>query len=260
MKKNFYSRRNFLQAGAKTAAGFISLSLFGCGGGSGDGGSPSSSQSVTFEGHLLKHTELNVTYQVANSTLYRQLLPSMFDLPGTLQLTLQIIDRYGVTSPLVPYLEGVVFISCLYKGQSGIYYLTVPVSEPIATEAGRKSGYPKYVADKIELAQANGAWNGKVVHQGRTIMQIGLTSLSAGVSQTITNFAIPAFNLLPIGVGPQVLMLTAAGQQTLTSSAGIATVSVDPGESWAGLLNGAAIVSAQHKVGAGDVYVTKTNL
>lgn len=238
MKKNGISRREFLQASAGAAAGMMTVSLLGCSGG---GGSGPSSPTSYYQGS----SGITAVYQPSNSTLYRQLLPAAFSMPDSLQVIVSIVSYNNVTLPLVPYREGFVMLACKYLGQAGLYTLTMPVTDKTAEAAGISLGFPKYIADNIDLTSNNGSWSGNVVYQGQSVMQMTFSPQS-GVSTLNRSNPGPSFvNLLPAGVGPQILTVGIIGQQLVNTTEGTVTITTGPGESWGGLLSSATFVGAQ---------------
>jgi hypothetical protein len=116
----------------------------------------------------------------------------------------------------------------------------MPVDDKTACDGGRSIGFPKYVADHIELEVTDGAWLGRVAHQGRDVMRVTFTP-AAGVepSETIsTDPGLPCLLLEPPGVGPAVSQVDTRlfGPRRRVTTAGAARVQADPGEAWAGLL------------------------
>ena len=107
--------------------------------------------------------------------LYRSLLPAAFDMPDSPLVAVAVVNYYDVTLPLTPYSEGYVVMQCKYKGRTGWYVLTMPVDDEVANAGGRALGFPKYVADKIDLAQAEGGvWSGGVSHERRDVMRVNI--------------------------------------------------------------------------------------
>jgi uncharacterized protein (DUF362 family) len=238
MKKKGLSRREFLQASAGAAAGMMTVSLLGCSGG---GSSGPTSPTSNYQGS----SGITAVYQPSDSTLYRQLLPAAFSMPDSLQVIVSIVSYNNVTLPLVPYREGFVMLACEYLGQAGLYTLTMPVTDKTAEAAGISLGFPKYIADNIDLTSNNGSWSGNVVYQGQSVMQMTFSPQS-GVSTLNRSNPGPSFvNLLPAGVGPQILTVGIIGQQLVNTTEGTVTITAGPGESWGGLLNGATLVGAQ---------------
>jgi len=193
---------------------------------------------------------ITVTLEVADASLYRQLLPEAFAMPERLVAAVAMASYYDVVAPLVPYREGYVLLACSYQGRSGWYTVTMPVDDQVANDGGRAMGFPKYVADRIDLAESGGTWSGQVVRGGVTAMQMTFTPLPTAQLVAGTGDApLPLFNLLPPGTGPAVTEVRVAidGQRQVQALAGTATVAAGAGESWAGLLVGATALSAQYE-------------
>jgi uncharacterized protein (DUF362 family) len=251
MKKKELSRRDFLKAGAGAAAGIMTASLLGCSGGS-DGGTVNNDFPANQEWMYRGQRGITVVYQPTNSTLYRQLLPGDFQMPDTLQVILSIVSYYDVTKPLVPYREGFVMISCKYRGQSGLYTLTMPVTDKTANDAGISFGFPKYVADSIDLTSGNGTWSGEVMNRGRSVMRITFTPQSERPPFSRSDPGPSCVNLVPPGIGPAVVTVNIKGKQLVSTTTGSVAVAVDPGESWGNLLEGATLAGAQFDEIAGN--------
>jgi len=259
MKKSGFSRREFLQVGAGAAAGLMTASMLGCSGGGGGGGSP---VTVNSDWSYQGQRSITAVFRAADSTLYRQLLPAAFEMPDSLQVIVTVVDYYNVTFPLVPYHEGFVMLSCKYQGESGIYTLTMPIDDKLANDAGRSIGFNKYMADTIHLTESSGGvWNGEVIYQGRSVMRMTFTPQGGSRSRNNTDSGSPAFNLVPPGVGPQVLEVNASlsGSQSITTTPGSAVVTADPGENWGPLLQGATLLSAQFEVKTGNWTLVSGN-
>jgi hypothetical protein len=172
--------------------------------------------------------------------LYRSLLPAVFDMPETPLAAVAVVYYYDVTLPLTPYHEGYVVLQCRYQGRTGWYVLTMPVDDDVANAGGRALGFPKYVADQIDLDEAGGVWNGRVANQGRDVMRVTFTPQAGAkpAETTTTDAGLPVFLLVPPGKGPQVneVDINLSGEQRKVITAGSATIEADPGEAWAGLL------------------------
>ena len=175
----------------------------------------------------------------ADLELYRSLLPDKFDMPDQPLVVVTVADYYDVTLPLVPYREGYVLLQCKYQGRTGFYTYTMPVDDKTANDGGRAIGFNKYVADKITLEEQDGVWTGRVVHEGRTVMEITFTPDGEPVAETGGGEETVLFNLMPPGEGPKVneVNSAASGEQTTVTTSGSATVKADAGEPWAGLLD-----------------------
>ena len=195
------------------------------------------------------------TLAPADLELYRSLLPEPFDMPDQPLVVVTVADYYDVTRPLVPYREGYVLLQCKYQGRTGWYTYTMPVDDKIANDGGRAIGFNKYVADKITLEEQDGIWTGRVVHGGRTVMEIVFTATGEPVTATGGGEEVSLFNLVPPGEGPKLneVKSAASGEQTTVATSGSAIVKADPGEPWAGLLNSeGSTVWAQFQELTGD--------
>ncbi|NVN93244.1 MAG: DUF362 domain-containing protein [Desulfuromonadales bacterium] len=251
MKKCKVTRREFLQVGAGAAAGLMTTSIIGCSSGGGINFVSQSSGKSSTEWYQGQQS-VTAVYQPINSALYRQLLPATFDMPDSLQVIVAIAYYSTVSFPLTPYHEAYVLLACSHQGKSGLYTLTMPVDNKRANDIGRSIGYPKYIADGIELTESSGTWSGQVNHQGRTVMRMTFTPQAAAIASTRSIAGPSSFNLVPPGIGPEVLMVDMIGQQQVSTRSGSATVSADPNAPWSKLLEGASLVTAQFQEVTGD--------
>jgi len=206
---------------------------------------------------------ITVAFPPADLALYRSLIPAPFEMPDTPLVAVAIVYYYDVTLPLTPYREGYVVLQCKYQGRTGWYVLTMPVDNETANAGGRSLGFPKYVADEIDLAEGDGVWNGRVVYQGHSVMQVAFTP-QAG-SKPVTNSSgepgAPVFLLVPPGEGPQVNEVNndLVGERRTVTTSGSATVAADPGESWAGLLPAGGVATwARFEEMTGDWVLVPT--
>jgi hypothetical protein len=124
--------------------------------------------------------------------------------------------------------------------RTGWSVVTMPVDDATADAGGRAIGFPKYVAERIELGEAEGVWRGRVAHGGREIMALSFTpNADAGpVATSSSDPGLPCLLLLPPAQGPLVNQVDTQlfGPRRSVTTAGSATVQADPGEAWAGLL------------------------
>jgi hypothetical protein len=191
---------------------------------------------------------------------YRDLLPLTFDMPDDLEAMVTVVSYDEVTAPLVPYREGYVMLSCKHQGSAGWYTLTMPVTDQTANDMGRAVGFPKYVADRIDLTEgAAGAWSGEVVHGGHSVLRVEFTPLAAPVTTALAD-GDPAFTLVPPGEGPTVYETTIRGSRTATTTSGTASVISEAEERWVGLLSQATSVSASFAETNGDWYLDPSEL
>jgi hypothetical protein len=196
---------------------------------------------------------VTVVLEPADGDLYRDLLPSPFDVPARPLVLVAVVSYYDVTAPLVPYHEGYVLLSCEYKGRAGWYTLTMPVDDQTANDAGRFIGFPKYVADRIELLESGGAWGGEVAHDGHVVLQVEFTPVSLPVESGGPPSQ-ACFNLSPPAEGPEIVEVNTAvvKAQRVVTVGGTALVTSEADEPWVELLEGATTVSAQFAETTGE--------
>lgn len=182
---------------------------------------------------------ITTAFPPADLELYRSLLPESLDMPDQPLVAVSVVDYYDVTLPLVPYGEGFVALQCEYQGRTGWHVLTMPVDDETSKTGGRALGFPKYVADEITLEEREGGWIGRVVHDGRTVMEITFTAEGEPVTESGSGAGTAVFQLVPPGEGPQIneVHTVPSGERRTVTTAGLATVRADAGEPWAGLLD-----------------------
>lgn len=187
----------------------------------------------------------------ADPELYRALLPPQLDVPDQPQVAVFVADYYDINIPLqelypslglpnmVPYLEGAVLLQSEYHGRTGWHVITMPVDDDTANESGRLLGFPKYVADEITLAEADGGWEGRVAHEGRTVLRVSFTPMpGATPEESPVEADLPLFQLIPPGEGPTIneVNSVASAGSLRKSLPGTATIEADPEAEWAGLI------------------------
>lgn len=188
---------------------------------------------------------ITAAFAPTDVALYRSLLPTAFDMPESPLVAVAVVYYYDVTLPLTPYHEMYVVLQCQYQGRTGWYVLTMPVDDEIANAGGRALGFPKYVADKIDLTESVDGWNGLVQYQGRDVMRMNFTSQSQPVEKSSSDPGPPIFLLQPPAQGPQVneVDLQLFGPRRTVTTTGSAIIEADPGEAWAGLLPAGGIAT-----------------
>ncbi|MGY5876112.1 MAG: acetoacetate decarboxylase family protein [Candidatus Thorarchaeota archaeon] len=73
-----------------------------------------------------------------------------------------------------PYNEAAVFVEAQYKGMTGSYCLSMPVTNDIAMIGGREIyGYPKKIAERIEVVRKGDSVSGICMRRGIPIIEIG---------------------------------------------------------------------------------------
>ena len=115
---------------------------------------------------------ITVAFAPTDQALYRSLLPNAFDVPESPLVVVSVANYHDVDAPLVPYHAGYVVLACRQGRQTGWYVVTMPEDDQTAVDSGRSIGFPKYIADRIELEATDGGWLGRVTVQGRDVMRI----------------------------------------------------------------------------------------
>jgi uncharacterized protein (DUF362 family) len=258
MKKIDFTRREFLKTSAGAAAGLMGATVFGCSGS--DGGSePAAVASASDEWTYQGQHGITAVYETSNSALYRQLLPEQFQMPERLRIIVSVVSYDIVTQPLVPYLEGFVMLACIYEGQDSLYTVTMPVDDQTACDAGIYLGFPKYMADFIDLVDSGGFYTGRVIYRGNTALGLAFEPSDSTVTYRTSNPGLSCVNLRSSAMGPQVLAVNTTGTMVVQTTRGTASVIVDPSEPWAPLLDGATLIGAQLDRISGNWHLTQGN-
>jgi len=186
---------------------------------------------------------------------YRQLLPDQFEMPDQPMVGVYFFDFLDMepwmvtfTSVLKPYKEATVLLRCKYQNQEGWHPLTMPVSDEVANIAGRRLGFPKYVADNMSLAKTDSGWEGIVKHLGQEQISlkfmrgpiVGIKKLPSiqeafikGVGPE-ANLDCQIFLLVPPTTGPYVKVIHTSPPSRVNSEAGM--VRIELADPWNSLI------------------------
>jgi acetoacetate decarboxylase len=99
-------------------------------------------------------------------------------IPEPLQITKEafataFVARYPETNFGCVYNEGALFLNCEYKGEKGVYCLSMPVDDDMAMISGRENfGYPKKLAEQIKLEKEARRVVGSVIRKGVEILRL----------------------------------------------------------------------------------------
>jgi len=118
---------------------------------------------------------VNLFYIPKDTTIYRELLPTVFDMPDQPLVHVFVTDYYQMRpGTLPPYREVAVFLLCKYKGEPTWHCLTMPVTDDRARVGGiRNLGYPKVMAD-ITFSRNAPIYSGTMKADGKTILELTL--------------------------------------------------------------------------------------
>ena len=109
--------------------------------------------------------------------LYRSLLREPLEMPEMAALGFYVVDYLQCISvkpyPEIFYQEATIALRCKHLGKEGWFIKTMPVAgqnifAELTPMGGVFVGFPKYIADKINLEPLNGGWRGEVTHGGDT--------------------------------------------------------------------------------------------
>jgi hypothetical protein len=183
----------------------------------------------------------------ADPGLYRELLPQQFSMPEQPMVGLYVV-HFADTEPwpmsateyLFPYFEATVLLRCEYEGRIGWYSHVMPVSTEAAMIGGRRSGFPKYVADEILLEPTEEGWRGTAVHEGQNRISLRFAEVPLGELGPLSpleeefvngrgddaNLRGPIILLNPPGEGPDVNVLPCSPPPLAERQAGSVQVSL----------------------------------
>jgi acetoacetate decarboxylase len=117
----------------------------------------------------------------------RQILPHPLNLTSE-GLATVFVARYPETNFGCVYDEGALFIHCKYRGENGVYCLSMPVTDDMALIGGREQfGYPKKIAESISLERMNDNVVGSVTRKGVEILRIEC-SLEKETSENLMDY------------------------------------------------------------------------
>jgi acetoacetate decarboxylase len=102
------------------------------------------------------------------------------------------VARYPETNFGVTYNEGALFVHVQYRGEQGVYCLSMPVDDDMAMIGGREYyGYPKKIAESITLESTGDLVTGSVVRKGTEILRIECELAGEGGEALLEEFAEP---------------------------------------------------------------------
>lgn len=163
-----------------------------------------------------------------NLEKYASLLPDSLDMPKVPMVGMFCADYYDterwpitLTKYLDPYFESALFITCEYNGQEGWYCPYMSVTTEAALIGGHRLGYPKILADQIQLDKHENGWNGStkvddVEHLGLQFTVHHLDSLHHYLpaqigfikGNEVSDLIFTTILLRPPAVGPEVVVFS----------------------------------------------------
>ena len=129
------------------------------------------------------NAEMLVATFRTDSAIAKEIVPRPLA-PIAETLATVFVARYPETNFGCVYNEGALFVHCEYKGERGLYCLSMPVDDDMAMIGGREQfGYPKKLADEITLNKATDSVVGSVIRKGTEILKIEC-QLAGAVDET----------------------------------------------------------------------------
>lgn len=99
---------------------------------------------------------------------YRSYLPERLGMPARAMVKLFLVDYLDVHPwPLTRYQEWSLLLRAEHEGTEGWFPVTMPVTTWVARQGGHHLGFPKYVADSIELVEEETGVRGRASADGR---------------------------------------------------------------------------------------------
>jgi acetoacetate decarboxylase len=118
------------------------------------------------------NAEMLVATFKTNMDVVKEIIPRPL-IPTKDALATAFVARYPETNFGCVYNEGALFIHCEYRGEKGLYCLSMPVDDDTAMIGGRESyGYPKKMAEIITLEHENNRVLGTVIRKEVEILRI----------------------------------------------------------------------------------------
>lgn len=197
---------------------------------------------------------LFVYYKTQDVARYRELLPSVFEMPAEPMVMVFVMDYYKMNKTTEPYKEAAVFLLVEYQKQPGWHCVTMPVTTDDARIKGIKYlGYPKIMGD-VRLERAAPSYKGTLLLSGKPVMTIHFDSkkdVSRPEEEWFEKFSsLPNFNLLDgkvyepkFGQKANVLTVSRAYPDILTVATGTSTFTQDAEAARAGSEQLAKIMS-----------------
>ena len=148
---------------------------------------------------------------------YRHYLPDRLGMPDRPVVKLFLIDYLQVTPwPLTRYQEWSMLLRATHDGEEGWFPVTMPVTTWVARQGGHHLGFPKFVAESIELVKEGEVLSGRASAAGRLEISMRFTPgdprpLEPWERELRNHEEIINGDLLvlkPVGVGPEVHRIT----------------------------------------------------
>jgi len=125
--------------------------------------------------------EMLIIYWETRSEIIKRLIPRPLK-PAKRAIATAFIAKYPKTNFGVSYLESALSISCQFKGEEGVYILSMPVDNDIAMAGGREFyGYPKKMA-KFAFLRSEDEFKGWTERRGTRFFEVS-AKITGKISQ-----------------------------------------------------------------------------
>jgi len=186
-------------------------------------------------------------FEPADRDAYGDLIPPPFSPPPSAKVYVYVVSFEEVSPwPLKPYREASVWISVRHGRMEGWYPLTMPVTDRVALQGGRRRGFPKEMA-AVSLAESGQGWVGSAIQDKQLLLRVEVSrarEVGDEFEDPGTPYSgVPIFNLVPPLTGSKVVMTTV---ETLvppvaTRYMGEVSTTADPGYPWTPLLQSGSV-------------------
>jgi hypothetical protein len=142
-----------------------------------------------------------VFYKTQDLAIYRELLPTVFEMPDEPLIRTFVIDYYKMDKATQPYREAAVYLLAKYAGKPAWHCVTMPVTSDEARIGGiYYLGYPKIMGD-VALKRSRTTYTGRLKLKGKTVMTITLEAKGHTITSEEKEWfekvkAIPQLNIL----------------------------------------------------------------
>ena len=215
---------------------------------------------------------LTTHFEPKDASMYRRLLPEQFAMPSQPIVAIFLADYLRVFPfPMTRYQEWSVLLKTEWKGESGWYSVTMPVTSWVPMVGGRYLGFPKFVIEEISLKKSGESCSARAIYRGSTQLTLefhqGLTRpLTSWEKELVENesfFKGNTHQLVPPGRGPraQKIIIRHVVNPKWSPEAGMIRIESNTSESWKGLIPdiGEFPGTYNHFVGGFNLIAEKLN-
>jgi acetoacetate decarboxylase len=139
------------------------------------------------------NAEMVFAFWLTKPEVVERLLPPPLK-PAGAPMASAFVANYPRTSFGPPYQEGALSLSTQYEGTPGSYCLAMPVTDDMAMAGGRERfGFPKKIAQQIQLRQADGKTVGFVERNGVRFFELEFSPDEQAVDESFKTLTQQSF-------------------------------------------------------------------